>query len=383
MEEKYPPLIEILSEIPDFRKAKGKRHPLPAILALACVATMCGCRGYKAVAEWGRNHDRRLAKALGFTHKKTPCASTLRTIFGNICVSLLEKELGKWAESILGSTQEQEPTEAEALPEGVSIDGKTLCGSLNQGSSITHLLSAVSHKLGLTLAQCSVDGKTNEIGTMDALLQDLVLEGRIITTDAMHTQRKTCQRIVDGGGDYVMIVKDNQHGLLDDVKTTFHGPFSHMLRQSSDHSIDYGHGRIEERHLTVSDELPHYLDWPGVKQMFMVKRDTSFNKTGKKPRCETAYGITSCSPEQADASQLQRLVRGHWHIENRSHWVRDVTFGEDRSQVRCGNIPQVMAAFRNTAIGVMRWLGYENIAAACRYFAAQPWDALKAIGITR
>ena len=284
----------------------------------------------------------------------------------------------EWAESMLGSSQEQEST-----PEGVSIDGKTLRGSLNQGSSITHLLSAVSHKLGLTLAQCSVDSKTNEIGTIDELLQDLVLEGRIITTDAMHTQRKTCQTIIDGGGDYVMIVKDNQHSLLDDVETTFHGPFSHMLRQSSDHSIDYGHGRIEERHLTVSDELPHYLDWPGVKQVFMVKRNTSFKKAGKKPRCETVYGIASLSSEQADASQLQHLVRCHWHIENRSHWVRDVTFGEDHSQVRCDNIPQVMAAFRNTAIGVMRWLGYENIAASCRYFAAQPWDALEAIGIPR
>jgi predicted transposase YbfD/YdcC len=372
------PLLEILAEIPDFRKAKGKRHPLSAILALSCVAVMCGCRGYRAIAEWGRNYDSKFTEALGFTHAKTPCASTLHTIFGNVAVKLVEKKLGEWAESILGSSQEEEGT-----PEGMSIDGKTLRGSLNQDSSITHLLSAVSHKLGLTVAQCSVDSKTNEIGTIDEVLQDIVLEGRIFTTDAMHTQRKTCQTIVDGGGDYVMIVKDNQHNLLDDVKTTFHGPFSHMLRKSSDHSIDYGHGRIEERHLTVSDELPHYLDWPEVKQVFMVIRNTSFKKAGKKSRNETVYGITSLSPQQADASQLQHLVRCHWHIENRSHWVRDVTFGEDHSQVRCGNIPQVMAAFRNTAIGLMRWLGHENIAAACRYFAAQPWDALEAIGIQR
>jgi predicted transposase YbfD/YdcC len=372
------PLIEILAEIPDFRKAKGKRHPLPAVLAMACVAVMCGCRGYRAIAEWGRNYDSEFTEALGLTHEKTPCASTLYTIFGEVSVKLVEKKLGEWAESILGSSVEE-----EATPEGVSIDGKTLRGSLNQDSSITHLLSAVSHKLGLTLAQCSVDSKTNEIGTIDEVLQNLVLEGRIITTDAMHAQRGTCQTVVDGGGDYVMIVKDNQPGLLDDVKTTFHGPFSHMLRKSSDISVDYGHGRIEERHLTVSDELPHYVDWPGLKQVFMVTRKTSFKKAGKKPRCETVYGITSLSPEQAGASLLQQLVRCHWHIENRSHWVRDVTFGEDHSQVRSGNIPQVMAAFRNTAIGLIRWLGYENIAAANRYFAAQPWDALEAIGITR
>ena len=255
------PLMEILSEIPDFRKAKGKRHPLSAILSMACVAIMCG-----------------------------------------------------------------------AMPE---------------------------------------------------VLQNLVLEGKIITTDAMHVQRGTCQTVVDGGGDYVMIVKDNQPSLLDDVKTTFHGPFSHMLRKTSDTSVDYGHGRIEERHLTVSDELPHYMDWPGLKQVFMVTRNTSFKKAGNKPRCETVYGITSLSPEQASASLLQQLVRCHWHIENRSHWVRDVTYGEDHSQVRSGNIPQMMAAFRNTAIGLIRWLVYANIAAANRYFAAQPRDALEAIGIPR
>jgi predicted transposase YbfD/YdcC len=382
------PLIEILAEIPDFRKSKGKRHPLLAILALACVAVMCGCRGYRAIAEWGRNYDSKFTEALGFTHGKTPCASTLHTIFGNVSVKLLEKKLGEWAEGILedienivGLSQKQ-----EAASEGMSIDGKTLRGSLNQDSSITHLLSAVSHNLGLTVAQCSVDSKTNEIGTIDKVLQDIVLKGRIFTTDAMHSQhsqRETCQTIVDGGGDYVMIVKGNQSGLLNDVKTTFHGPFSHMLRQSSDVSIDYGHGRIEERHLTASDELPHYMDWPGLKQVFMVTRNTNFKKAGKKSRHETVYGITSLSPEQADASRLQHLVRCHWHIENRSHWVRDVTFGEDYSQVRCGNIPQVMAAFRNTAVGLMRFLGHTNIAAACRYFAAQPWDALEAIGIQR
>jgi predicted transposase YbfD/YdcC len=105
-----------------------------------------------------------------------------------------------------------------------------------------------------------VDGKTNEIGTIHEVLQNLVLEGRIITVDAMHTQRKTCQTIVDGNGDYVMIVKDNQHELLDEVKTTFHGPFSHMLRKSSAQTLDAEHGRIENRHLTVSDELSVHND---------------------------------------------------------------------------------------------------------------------------
>ena len=376
-------LIEILSEIPDFRKSKGKRHPLSAILSLACAAMMCGYQSYGAIAEWGRNYDRRFIKALGFTHKKTPCVGTLHNVFRNIDIKFLELKLGIWAESIMSYSLSQEQ-EGAVADEAVAVDGKTLRGSLKQGSSITHLLSAVSHKLGLTLAQCSVDmnngDKTNEIGAMPEILQNLVLEGRIITADAMHTQRETCQTIVDGKGEYVMIVKDNQHNLLDDVMTTFDGPFSWMLRKTSDTMLDSGHGRIEKRHLTVSDELPHYMDWPGLKQVFMVERSTTIKKTGEY-YAETVYGITSLTPEQADASRLNSLVRSHWHIENRSHWVRDVTFDEDRSQVRSGNIPQVMAALRNTVIGLMRWAGETNIAAARRKFAAKPKLALKLIGV--
>jgi len=386
------PLVEILSEIPDFRKAKGKRHPLSAILSLACAAMLCGYQSYGAIAEWGRNYDKRFTKALGFTHKKTPCVGTLHNVFRNIDMKFLELKLGIWAESIMSYSLSQEQKEAVAdeavadeavADEAVAVDGKTLRGSLKQGSSITHLLSAVCHKLGLTLAQCSVDmndgDKTNEIGAMPEILQNLVLEGRIITADAMHTQRETCQTIVDGKGEYVMMVKGNQHNLLDDVMTTFDGPFSWMLRKSSDTMLDSGHGRIEKRHLTVSDELPHYMDWPGLKQVFMVERSTTIKKTGEY-YAETAYGITSLTPKQADASRLNSLVRSHWHIENRSHWVRDVTFDEDRSQVRSGNIPQVMAALRNTVIGLMRWAGETNIAAARRKFAAKPKLALKLIG---
>jgi len=371
-------LVEILSEIPDFRKAKGKRHKLSAVLSLACVAIMCGARSYTAIADWGRNYNRRFIEALGFIHKKTPCVATLHIIFRKIDIQLLEAKLGEWAEGVL-SQQGAIANEAIAN-EAIAVDGKTLRGSLKQGANITHLLSAVSHRLGLTLAQCSKDGdKTNEIGVMPELLQNLVLEDRIITADAMHTQRETCQTITDGGGDYAMIVKDNQHELLDDVKTTFTGPFSWMLRKTCDRTLDAGHGRIEERCLTASDELPHYMDWPGLKQVFMVERSTIIKKTDEY-YAETAYGITSLAPEQADASRLNRLVRGHWHIENRSHWVRDVTFDEDRSQVRSGNIPQVMAALRNTAIALIRLAGETNIAAACRMFAAKPRLALKLIG---
>lgn len=367
-------LIDILSEIPDFRKAKGKRHPLSAILAQACVAIMCGARSLLAIADWGRNYDKEFMKSIGYTHEKTPCVATFHNVFKKIDIKLLERKLGQWAHNILENA-------TDCDDKAISIDGKSLRGSIKQGASIVHLLSAVSHKLGLTVAQCSVDGKTNEIGSMDEMLKNLVLEGKIITADAMHTQRKTCQSIIDGGGDYVMLVKDNQRQLLDDVMTTFHGPFSCFLEMSSDIDVNLGHGRIENRKLTVSDSSSDYIDWPGLKQVFMVERKVIFKNGKNAPSHEIVYGITSLSKQQADASRLQELVRCHWHIENRSYWVRDVTFDEDRSQVRSGNIPQVLSALRNTAIGLLRLSGMSNIASACRRFAARPANALKLIGI--
>jgi len=361
------PLTEILSQIPDFRKTKGKRHPLSAILALACVAIMSGAKGYCAIAEWGRNHGKEISKALGFTHEKTPCVATFCNIFRRIEVKLMESILGQWADSISNAVC-------------ISIDGKTLRGSTKQGSDITHLLSAVSHVLGLTLAQCPVDSKTNEIGKINEILKSLVLEGRIITVDAILTQRKVSQEITNGGGDYVMTVKENQKALLDEVKTVFDGPFSHLLRKCSDETIDVGHGRIEKRFLTSSDELKGYSDWPGLCQVFELTRTVIVKKTGEVSK-ETVYGISSLSPEEASPKRLSEILRNHWHIENKSHWVRDVTFDEDRSQVRIGNTPQVMSALRNTVIGLMRYSGITNIASACRKFSAQPELALELIGI--
>src|SRR5215475_11069509 len=151
-------------------------------------------------------------------------------------------------------------------------------------------------------------------------------------------------------------------------------------RRTAAATLDLGHSRIEQRGLRTSDVLMGYSDWPGLAQVFRLERQVIIKKTGEV-REEVVAGVTSLTPERADAAQLLALVRGHWSIENRSHWVRDVTFDEDRSQVRCGNIPQVMAALRNTVVGLMRWAGETNVAAACRRFAAQPQAALHLIGI--
>jgi predicted transposase YbfD/YdcC len=360
--------------IPDVRKPRGKRHPLAAIFALACCAMLCGARSYSAIAEWGRNYGTRIAQALGFTHSP-PCAATLHTVFRHVDRDAFEAHLGAWADQVVGSL----PPGLEMPATAIALDGKTLRGSKKQGAPGTHLLSALAHQVGVTLAQHAVDDKTNEITAVETILQPLVLEGRIVTMDALLTQRHIAQTIVDKGGDYVMIVKENQPQLRADIELVFTLPPVGDY-QATTRTVDLGHGRIEQRNLTTSEALVGYSDWPGLAQVFELGRHVMFPKTGQE-RVEVVYGVTSLRPEQAPPERLLALVRGQWQIENKSHWVRDVTFDEDRSQVRCGNIPQVMAALRNTTIGLLRCAGHSNIAAACRRLAAQPLQALALIGI--
>jgi len=181
---------------------------------------LCGARTYEAIAEWGRNYDPALMRALGFTYRKTPCAATLFLLFRRLDRAKLEAVLGAWAEQVLVATADA----SGATLEGIAIDGKTLRGSRKQGAPGAHLLSAVSHRLGLTLGQRSVGDKTNEIPVAPTVLRGLLLEGRVVTMDALLTQREVAQAILDAGGDYVMVAKANQPQLRADIATLFGSP---------------------------------------------------------------------------------------------------------------------------------------------------------------
>lgn len=179
-----------------------------------------------------------------------------------------------------------------------------------------------------------------------------------------------------------MLVKDNQAGLRDLLALLLDSPVTSRVPVERATTSTVGHGRIEQRRLISSRVLAGRVAWPGLAQVFRLERRRRGKKTRSQAR-EVVYGITSLPPAEADPAQLLELVQGHWRIENQSHWVRDVTFDEDRSQARCGSIPQVMAALRNAAIGRLRQAGHTNIAAACRHYAARPWKALALLGITR
>jgi hypothetical protein len=190
-----PSLLTVLADVPDPRGRRGKRHPLTAILAMAVAATLCGAKSYAAMADWGRNYGPAFAQALGFTRLQTPCAACLFLLFRRLDRPVLEAALARWAEAVLVALP---PTEGEL--EALAIDGKSLRGSKKQGALDVHLLSVLSHRLGLTLGQQAVSDHSNEIGAMPAVLAGLILEGRVVTADAMHCQRDTAQAIGAKGG---------------------------------------------------------------------------------------------------------------------------------------------------------------------------------------
>jgi predicted transposase YbfD/YdcC len=203
-----------------------------------------------------------------------------------------EAQLGAWAEGLLGESPHTEGDE-----DAIAIDGKTLRGSQKQGAAGAHLLSALAHRVGLTLAQQAVDDKTNEIPVALDLLRHMVLEGRIVTMDALLTQRQIAQQIVDAGGDYVMVVKANQPQLLEDIQTVF--ALAPMVgeRRTAAETLDLGHGRIEQRGLQTSPVLVGYSQWPGLAQVFQLERQVIIKKTGEV-REEVVAGVTSLAPER-------------------------------------------------------------------------------------
>lgn len=357
------PLLQALAKVADFRKSRGKRHPLAAILALGCVAALCGAASLTAISQWGRHHDPALLAQLGFTHFPGPSIATLHRVFKKLDVVALEQALTAWWQAWLPALGP------------LALDGKTVRGSGSDSAPALQLLAAFATQVRLVLAERAITGG-DEIGTALALLEGLDLEGWIVTGDAKLTQKAIVQTIVARGGDYVLTVKANQPTLVDDIATLFAEPHVVAETLTTTRRIDLHGSRIEVRALQASSALTaEYCGWAGLRQVFRIERQRLDKRTGTRER-SVHYGITSLGPDRADARRLAAINRGHWGIENDLHWVRDVVLGEDASRIRTGQAPRVMAVFRNVAISFLGLLGYDSPSEGLRHFA---WNAAEAV----
>jgi predicted transposase YbfD/YdcC len=335
---------------------------------LVCAAMLCGYDNSNQIAIWGQSLEPEFLRDLGFKRGVAIAKSQLYAVLSQMDVAALERLLGTWVAGVLHELDPDNP-----LP-GVALDGKTLRGSKKLGAALAHLLSAVSHGLGLTLYQVGVDNKTNEIPLVQELLKGLLIEGRVFTMDALLTQRQIAQTIVDHKGDYFMIAKGNQANLQQDIMFYFTDPACPVVPHTT--TLELGHGRIERRTLYATTALNDYLAWPAVGQAGLIERVRIAKATGEFLSHEQVCFVTSLPPHRASPSQLLQLNRGHWTIENKSHYVRDVSFNEDASRVRKGASAQVMAAFRNVTLAVLRRVGVTRIQEAFIKNSAQPLNTL-------
>ncbi|HET9656032.1 MAG TPA: ISAs1 family transposase [Kineosporiaceae bacterium] len=240
------------------------------------------------------------------------------------------------------------------------------------------MLAVLDHATSIVLAQVNVDAKTNEIPCLKTVLDQITdLKDVLITADALHCQTAHITYLLGRGAHLLVCAKGNQPGLLTRLKAL---PWKQIPLGHT--STDRAHGRIEERTAKVVTvtESAGGLGFPGAAQAIQITRRTKrINpKPGKKNpwRTETVYAIVTLPAEQATAAELAGWIRSHWHIENRLHWVRDVTLGEDLHQARTGNGPHVLAILRNFAISVLRLADHDNIARALRHYGRHTDQAI-------
>jgi len=375
--KQYAPFLPFLQAVRDPRQARGKRYPWLFLLVGVTAALLSGQVTGSAIAEWVAEHAQEIAAFLRMKVRGAPSHSTVRRAVRYVDVEALERVTAEHNQAL--EREKQAPGRvAGAVGQplrGQAIDGKEVRGARAHGAKV-HLLSMVRHGSGVVLAQQEVGEKTNEIPAVPELLAGRDLKGAVITLDAMNTQRGTAQLIIDQGGDYIMVVKENQPALYHDIETFFAGTF---LPQEDDRDTytrsGKGHGRLETRTLTCSEGLNGYLDWPGAKQVAKRQCLRKVIRSGKASS-EVTYAVTSLDREQAGARELEASWRGHWTIENKVHYVRDVTLAEDRCQMHKGSAPRALAALKNALLTALRYCGWTNIAAALRYYGAYACRAL-------
>ncbi len=403
-------LIERIETITDPRDPRGVRHDFASTLVLIACATLAGNKSLVAISEWcdGSSEEvlcrlgARISPASGL--RIPPSYATIRRATMAVDADEFDRIVNTWAgeqanrrgrnsaigdgttdddaggPSSTGSTPDDNSDTTGAHLTGVAIDGKAVRGARRDDGTQVQLLAALRHDTGMVIGQVNVENdKTNEIVAFPVLIEPLDLTGRVVTADAMHTQKAAATLVVGKGGHYVFGVKQNQPKLWDAAIEAGSSIDNERPEFETEHR---GHGRIDRhRAWSVPVPVPEGTSFPHASCFVIVERESS-TLDDARVSIETRFYVTDLGEADACVEHLLRLVRGHWSIES-LHWVRDNTFDEDRSQVRTGTIPRVLATLRNLAIGIIRHTTYRtvNIAAATRQLARQPDVTLDLLGI--
>lgn len=348
----FPSGMEAFQSLPDPRNGRSKRHYFGEVLFIALAAMTCGLEGFDDFERFAKLKEDWLRKHLKLPNG-TPSDDTFRRIF-----TALDPK--GFVECFIAHVATLRPEMAGEL---IAIDGKTVRHSFKDGDpdNSIHLISAWASGSGLSLGQVLVDGKSNEITAVPKLLRQIEVKGATVSLDAMGCQKKIAQEIHFAGADYLLALKGNHGTLHAEVMALFGDPAaleygcSHG-RVVTEHQsgAEKGHGRIEQRSVKVTDYLDWFepderKHWLGLRSVVEVTSTRELNSGDKSS--EKRYYLTSHAP---DAEKLLDLVRRHWGIENRCHWVLDVTFNEDQCRARMGHAAQNLALLRKLTLNLLR-----------------------------
>jgi predicted transposase YbfD/YdcC len=338
-------LRDFFSSLPDPRIQRTRKHKLTDVIVIVLIGTIGGCRSWDAMHAFIRWGPPELRALLELPHG-VPCADTLRRVMSALDPAAFRNAFIAWANALCKSTEGKL----------VAIDGKTVRGAFREqdGFGSLHLINAWVKENAMTLGQYATDIKSNEITAIPELLKLLSLKGAIVTTDAMGCQKDIARCIRERGAHYLFGLKANQPSLHQEVLGCFDEATCRALASSKGGMYmcaDKGHGRHEVRRTWVLrdvDWLRQSDQWPDLKTLVLVESERT--RKGVTTRERRTY----ISSLDAPAERMGELARGHWHVENRLHWVLDVTFGEDRVRVAKKNGAENLALVRKIALNMLR-----------------------------
>ena len=339
-------MVECFSELEDPRRDHTKQHLLVDIICLSVLAVIAGAEGWEDIEQFGKDKRDWLKRYLKLPNG-VPSHDTISRVFRALKPEAFQTAFRDWITSL----------HAQLGLKLVAVDGKTLRRSHDRRTmkSALHAVCAWSVENHIVLGQQSVDDKSNEITAIPELLQMLELKGAIVSIDAMGCQKQIAKQIVDGGGDYVLAVKDNHptlHAAIDEHFVRYHEDEAVGVTVRQYATEETAHGRIEKRYYYISD-VPESLafakeEWSGLRSVGEVLTITE--RDGKETY-DVRHFISSLDPK---VRRFAHAVRGHWGIENSLHWVLDVTFNEDQSRIRKDNGPDNFGLLRRFAITLIK-----------------------------